>query len=393
MFVSLLCKNRTEAQKNEIYEVLGALCHREEIQIEDLGDLVEIYACPQGKIKVTEEDDKIILSANTRHAGAGFHAFSVEFFKALQEEIPGEYDLYDDLNFDQDEDFHRLVHVYEDELEYLRGLLLKQGPIAKMNYIYDETFFLPIENSQRILTSIGDLDIQEFADMHLHDLMDMFYVWNSWQKDAQFYKNAALTLIAKEGAGEYVLMNDKTIKAANTICDYIELAHEQDKTMALPVSQYRYLCQCLDREDLLQDANDMETEVIQYRCKEVYHLFENCKIVANGLCERSYDPVSQSLILMSPYQDQGEWSYLIQASKNTWILENEEEVKESEPKYIGQKNVRLYEYMEDGIYVIEAILEQNQDQVAFHIVCNDEKDLMFLKQCVMQSTFQEVTEG
>ena len=392
MFVSLLCKNRTEAQKNEIYEVLGALCHREEIQIEDLGDLVEIYACPQGKIKVTEEDDKIILSANTRHAGAGFHAFSVEFFKALQEEIPGEYDLYDDLNFDQDEDFHRLVHVYEDELEYLRGLLLKQGPIAKMNYIYDETFFLPIENSQRILTSIGDLDIQEFADMHLHDLMDMFYVWNSWQKDAQFYKNAALTLLAKEGVGKYTLMNENTIKHANDICEYIEAAYEKDHTIDLPLDVYADLCEQLGRDNKLSDAKNMEQEAIQYRIKEVYHLFEDARVVASGAAERSYDPVNQALCLMSPYTDEAQWDWLIQASKQPGIVTNLDHIMEQDPVQYDKKTIWMDSWQEDGIYVLEAVLRYKEKFLYFHDVCAKEKDLAFLEQCIKESGFTKTQQ-
>mgnify|MGYP000627015968 FL=1 len=39
--------------------------------------------------------------------------------------------------------------------------------------------------------------------MDPHDLMDLFYVWNEWDMDASYYKNAALTLLAKEGYGPY----------------------------------------------------------------------------------------------------------------------------------------------------------------------------------------------
>lgn len=41
---------------NELYEVLGLIARREEVQIEDRYDHVDILVCPQGKIVVTEED-------------------------------------------------------------------------------------------------------------------------------------------------------------------------------------------------------------------------------------------------------------------------------------------------------------------------------------------------
>ena len=65
MYVQLLCKDRNEKEMNELYEVLGALCQREGIQIEDRGASVEILACPQGKIVVTEDDKTMYLTANT----------------------------------------------------------------------------------------------------------------------------------------------------------------------------------------------------------------------------------------------------------------------------------------------------------------------------------------
>ena len=140
MFVRMICKDRNEKEKNELYQVMGALCKREHMQIEEQGDRVVIYACVQGNIVITEEDNNVIIEANTRHGGAGFHAFAVEFCKDIQTECPGEYELVDDLDFDADEDFHRLHHIYEDEIVYLKDLLLKNPEVRNMNYMYDQTY-------------------------------------------------------------------------------------------------------------------------------------------------------------------------------------------------------------------------------------------------------------
>ena len=252
MFVQLFCKDRNQKEKDELYQVLGAIAHRENVQIEERGDVVEMEVCPQGKIIVHEEDREVILSANTRHAGAGFHAFCVDIFMDIQQELTGEFELVDDLEFDQDGNFHRLHHLYEDELEYLRGNLVKREPVFYKNYLYDETFFLPMEKEDAIATPIGYIDTKEFLHMDPHDLMDLFYIWNEWDLDASYYKNAALTLLAKEGYGPYALMNDHTHKMANMICDYIELAYQQDSSISLPVKEYRFYTQLLQREDQLK---------------------------------------------------------------------------------------------------------------------------------------------
>ena len=68
---------QSQKEMNELYEVLGLIARREEVQIEDRYDHVDILVCPQGKIVVTEEDGDMVLRANTRHAGPGFHAFVV----------------------------------------------------------------------------------------------------------------------------------------------------------------------------------------------------------------------------------------------------------------------------------------------------------------------------
>lgn len=386
----MICKDRNEKEKNELYEVLGLLAQREQVQIEDRGDRVEMLVCPQGKIVISEEDDDIIIHANTRHAGAGFHAFVVDICKDIQEEVPGEYELMDDLEFANDEDFHRLHHVYEDELEYLRDALLHSDKLASQNYLFEETFFLPMEKDNRILTSIGDLDRKEFADMHLHDLMDNFYVWNEYEQDAQYFKNCALVLLAKEGVGKYTLMNDQTEKDANVICDYIELAFEKDSSISLPLREYRYLIERLNRENKLTKAQMMDEEVIQYRTKEVYHLFQDVKVVADGACERSFDPVMNSLCLMSPYEEDAHWDWLIQSAKTSEICSYLDAVEAVDPFVYDGKVIQILEREEDGIYCLEAKLSQDTRNLYFHITIANAKDIPYLKQCIKESGFQKL---
>lgn len=389
MFVQLICKDRNEKEINELYEVLSALCQRENVQIEDHIDQVEISVCPQGKIVVKENDNELDLFANTRHAGAGFHAFVVDLFKDLQEEVSGDYDLIDDLQYADDEDFDKLQATFEDELDYLRGLLKKEAHMRQKNYMYDETFFLPIERPDRVATSIGHIDMEEFKNLSQKDLVDSFYVWPDWDKDARFYKNAALTLLAKEGMGMYTLLNEVSEKHAHEICDYIELAHEKDANLPLPMKEYRQLVAMLDRDEKIQNAPRMEQEVSQYRLKEVYHLFQNAKVVALGTCERSFDPVSQSMNLMAPYEKIENWRWLMQASLEPKILLQKEVLEQQPVKKVDSKEIQTLEWEEANCTVLEAILKEKENTLYFHVVMSDPKELTYLKTCIEQSGFQE----
>jgi hypothetical protein len=313
----------------------------------------------------------------------------VDIFKDIEEEQPGDYELIDDLEYANDEDFHRLHHVYENELDYVRSLLLKDPKMRQRNYMYDETYFLPMEKEGRINTSAGDLDLKEFAQMELDDLMDYFYVWNDWDRDARFYRNAALTLMAKEGPGEFAKMNEQTEKVANEICDDLEIAHEKDPTLPLPVKEYILLTTLLGREDKLKDCPKMEQEAIQYRSREVYHLFSNCKVVAPGMAERSFDPVTNSMNLMAPFKDEGDWSWLLQASTEGAIIDNKKNLMEQDPVHEENGTIWMDDWCEDGFYVVEAAIRKDEDWLYLHAVCASAEEVPYMKACMRQSGFAQ----
>ncbi len=387
MFVQLLCKDRNQKEKDELYQVLAALAHREQLQIEERGDIVELDVCPQGKIQVSEEGRQVIMSANTRHGGPGFHAFCVDLFLDIQHELPGDYELIDDLELDKDGNFHRIFHLYEDEVEYLRGELVRKRPLYYKNYLYDSTFFLPLEKENAVATPIGYLDTKEFIHMDPEDLMDNFFVWNTWDKTAQYYKNTALLLMAKEGYGPFALMNDHTLKMAHLICDYLEIAFQKDPSLTYPVKEYRNYISLLGRFDRLQNAKSMEQEVFQYRLQEVYHLFDNAKVVAFGACERSFDPVLEAMCLMSPRTEEHAWDYFIQVSKKPMICSSIPELEKQDPIPYQGKSIWILVHEEEGFPMIDAKIRQLDEELYFHIVFKEENQKDYLIRCIKESGF------
>ncbi|MDO4663668.1 MAG: hypothetical protein Q4A59_02155 [Erysipelotrichaceae bacterium] len=388
MFVQLVCKNCNPDKKDEIYQTLGALSQREGVQIEDRGHAVEIFVCPQGKITVQEDENDVVLAANTRHGGPGFHAFVVDFFEDLQEEVEGEYELFDDTEYNKDEDFDRLIAKYEEELEYVRKLILDRPGFSEKNYMFDETYYLPQVQQGKINTATGTMDLTTFQTTNIKHLMDRFYVWNDWDRDGQFYLNSALTLIAKDYYGQYSMMDEVSEKIAQTIADDIEVAYRLNPLLPMPLQTYGEICDMLHRDRKLKGAIAMEEEIMPYRNENVHHIFEDARIVALGSAQRNYDPITQSLFLSAPYQDEGEWSWLIQASLQPDILSNVDELLEREPYVTQEQNVIwMDEYAEDGIQYIDAIIREDERYLYVHALAQEFDRMDYLRKCILQSGF------
>ena len=84
---------------------------------------------------------------------------------------------------------------------------------------------MPIHREDVIITPCGFLDRKEFEEMDTERLAPYFFLWINEERDALFYKNCALHLLAKEGYGMYACMNEQSEKYASAIVDYIEIAY------------------------------------------------------------------------------------------------------------------------------------------------------------------------
>lgn len=131
----------------------------------------------------------------------------------------------------------------------------------------------------------------------------------------------------------------------------------------------------------------MDREAIQYRTREVYHLFEDARVVAPGTAERSYDPSQQSVNLMAPYTNEGEWSWLIQASKPPAILPDAKDLMEEKPEIFKGKTIWMDTYEEDGIHNINAVIRQDEEYLYIHAITNNSKDVPYLQECIRLSGF------
>ena len=193
--------------------------------------------------------------------------------------------------------------------------------------------------------------------------------------------------MAKEGYGPFALMNDHTLKMAHLICDYLEIAFQKDPSLTYPVKEYRNYISLLGRDDHLQNAKSMEQEVFQYRLQEVYHLFDNAKVVAFGACERSFDPVLEAMCLMSPRTEEHAWDYFIQVSKKPMICSSIPELEKQDPIPYQGKSIWILVHEEEGFPTIDAKIRQLDEELYFHIVFKEENQKDYLIRCIKESGF------
>lgn len=387
MKVSLRAKIKDEKQRNDFYEVLKLICDQEKLQLEERGECVVVEICPQGVIECREDEGSIRMETHTSHAGPGFHAYCVNLMEWIDEECEAECAVSDDCGYREQPDFQHLKYdIFYPWLQDLKRLLLEEESMQRKNYYFDSSHYLPASHSDRIITPCGFLDRHEFEEMDIEQLAPYFFVWINEQRDAQYYKNCALHLLAKEGYGGFARMNEVSEKFASMIADYIEIAHQKDPSITLPLHAYHELCRLLGREEAVSEGVEMDEEISQYRHQEVYHLFHEWSLYALGCCERSYDPVHDELYLMAPYVDAGDgWEWMWKASCHSLEAASWAEVEENGTHWQNEtvKGIDLLTEQDD-FYQLRSLLSCDQQRLYLELIIKEEKDIAYLRSCVHQ---------
>lgn len=299
MHVSLTFHSNDTQQIEECLSIIGALCEREGVGIREQKESLWLVPCVQGSILVEETKTGLVLSTQTRFAGPGYHAFVVHFFLDIIEEMEtGHFEIQDDLHYDQSLDFDQLVAVFEDELVYLKGILLNQShPIEGI--LYDQETYLPSIQPDLVATPFGYVSKRLFSKAQGSQLMDLWYVWNGWEKDANYFAKAAMLTWAKYGPNELAAMED--------VCDFVEQANHLDEHVGLPLNLYYRCCEALNRSPHLHHTHDRHVNVEAYLDNSVYVLWKNLAVYVPGQSQISI----QEDLLITGAHPETHWGYAI----------------------------------------------------------------------------------
>lgn len=250
--------------------------------------------------------------------GAGFHAYVCEFMDTLLEKSPQEFEVNDPTGYYHQRNFDHLKYdiYYRWLLDVGRYIMEQKDKVKDLCISWQVNYYLPKEKKGYIITPVGYISEEMFEPDRIEDLANTFFIWNNKEKDSMFYRNAAMNLLWKECYFEYSTMNDKTMDITNSILDYLEMAYEKNPTLALPMLEYRELCETMDREPKISNPVSMiNIPKIGYRREMIEYQLGNWNIPVDGCAERRVVSDENALIFMAPYhKDDESWRWMYKIS-------------------------------------------------------------------------------
>lgn len=303
IWLSMEGKLQKVEDKEQFSELLVYLCEERKLKIEDFDTMVAIEVCPEGRIICTYEEENVYLKTNSTLLGPGYHAFVAKLYDDILLESGITFDVFDPTLYYEERSFEDLKykHFYVWLDKVLHGSEFES--MYLQNIMFSSYTYIPEYKEGNILTPMGYLSIDKRKQCELNDLAQQFFLWNEEERDAIYYRNCSLWLLWKECYFTYSHMNEHTKKVAETIIDYVEIAHAKDEHLALPYKEYVELCHILQRETLILQCQDMYDETIGYRQGNVNYVYGNWRISAHGCSEVMIDEKEDKMYIIDPYQD------------------------------------------------------------------------------------------
>ncbi len=358
--------------------MVSQLAEQWQLKMEMMESYAIIDVCPEGMIQLSYEDGYLTIAAQTNVAGPGFHAYVCDFFHAIVERSPLPLTVEDPTNYYTHHQFDRLVkevfHRWLREIgNYIRETK-NQEDRDQICLSWPVDYYVPQPKKGCVVTPMGYIRIDDFLDQDLDTLAEQFFVWNHLSRDSAYYRNAALNLLWKECYFEYSNMNEMTEKQADTILDYLEIAHRLDPHLALPMKEYVQLCEIRQREKRIHDAAELHfAQPIGYRRELVHVRFGHWSVPVSGYAQESVEENTQTLYLIAPYRCMEEpWQWLVQINVYAFQHEVKGFLKEWE------EAEQPIDISHDQI-VGRAFLQREADHIRLYAQCNCGKEMLKLQ--------------
>lgn len=378
MAIEVVLEGQLETEKDfEGYVgLLKELCESWKLKIEAYENFALIDVCPEGFVEVSYEDQFLSISAQTNVAGPGFHAYICDFFQAIIEKSPVELSVSDPTNYYQERNFEKLqkdifYRWLKDISAYIEE---KQEDYANLCISWPMDYYQPKPKKGYVVTPMGYISVQDFIHQDVETLAQRFFIWNHMGRDAHYYRSAALNLMWKECYFEYTNMNEYTEKQADLILDLLEIAHEKDPQLPLPMDEYEFLCEIKGRTPKITDGKRMITlQEIGYRKDTVEFHFGNWAIPAHGCAEKSFDDANQTLYLMAPYKQADEpWKWMYKVN----LFAFKQDVEEFLPEIM--QGDQPFSFTNDQVKGMGNI-EEKEDHLLLNAQLNCGKEMMLVQ--------------
>lgn len=387
MSIEVRLEGQLETEK-DFEAVLGLfkeLCEKMHLKMEAFEHFALIDVCPEGFVECSYKDSYITVSAQTNVAGPGFHAYVCTLFDEIIKISPMELATYDPTGYFETRDFDKLKHdVFFRWLQDIGNYVLEAQEEGEDLFIsWPLDYYRPKAKKGFVVTPMGYIAVNDFQSDDMDAIANRFFVWNQIGRDALYYRSAAINLLWKECYYTFSNMNEYTEKMADTILDYLEIAHKLDASLPLPMEEYYTLCEILNREKVIQEATSMYIQDLGYRKQSVHFYFGNWSIPAHGCSEKSVDESNGTLYLMAPYASEHEpwrWMYKVNVFSFQQPITNflkEIEAKANTEDFFAFEDAQLsakgyVEKRDDHIVLHAQLLAQNEMMMIEIIICHEE---------------------
>ncbi|MGN1344725.1 MAG: hypothetical protein ACI4U3_09100, partial [Traorella sp.] len=374
--------------EKELVDVISRVCEEEHYLFEWNHHEGMIYICPCGVVEVQIENYYAILKSNTALVGPGFHVALCYLFKKIQSVSKVYLSMDDECEYLEDENFERIKEVYF--YPYMKALMDR---FSKMNdhdeatYAWDNRSYLPLAKEKRVITPFGYIHADECQCLDVVKASQCYYIWNEIEKDAYFYRNSALVSLWCDCLFENSIYDEKALSLSKSICDALEIAHQKDASLALPVDEYQMLCKLLNRPIKIFDVEQYPNENVGYRKENVFYVYGNWFIYFEGKALQSFD--DHTMILETKEEHSTPISMKITGYKN-------KEKMDFYYRYLNRVNsLDNIDYQNENIHIKGVLHELNDDTHTLYLQAqciSGNEMLMINVECDDMTSYQQVLQ-
>ena len=281
---------RTHEDELNLIQQISTVCERNHYLFEMNKNEGMIYVCPCGIIELRIENYYAVLKTNTALVGPGYHVAVCNLFKEIQEAGSIYMAIDDECEYLEDQDFDRIKENYfYSYMDKVMESFSNMNEEDEATYAWDNRSYLPLAKEKCVITPLGYIHADDCRNIRIEDACQKYYIWNNIEKDAYFYRNSALVSLWCDCLFEKTTYDEKAKAIANSICNALELAHQLDNTLALPIDEYQLLCKLLNRKNQIFDIDQYPNTNIGYRKNKIFYVYGNWFIYFSGLAIQSME--------------------------------------------------------------------------------------------------------
>lgn len=188
------------------HKLLDVVAKRHRASVSHEEETSELTICRLGTIFFDYEatDDEVLVSGycQTNLLGAGFHKAAIELIDEVVDLNGFPFEIEDDTEYYEHRNFEemRSEHFYSWLSQVINHCRERMGDETKMPAVcWDYNKYIPQEVEGTVISPFGRINLQHFTEceerLGIEAVAREFFMWNNEERDALFYRNAALSAL------------------------------------------------------------------------------------------------------------------------------------------------------------------------------------------------------